>query len=147
MLGAKLTVQQRRITGLFCAQNNIGFYAASKEDKRKWSKKGAQTQIDKKIGIHNPDVFKKNASLGGKASIKSLNNPWSYWASKEGMSQRGRMGSKAVYERRTIMHKPGIKSFKRIKNEEVQSMLLQGYVIGSKTSNQNNKRKKRVISS
>jgi hypothetical protein len=34
-------------------------------------KKGSKTQIENKIGIHNPDNFSKNASLGGK-SIKGM---------------------------------------------------------------------------
>jgi hypothetical protein len=67
--------------------------------------------------------------------------------SPEGHKERAIMGSKAVKEGRTIMHKPGVKSYKRIKNEEVQTMMLQGYVVGSATSLKNSKRKKRIISS
>lgn len=109
MLGAKLTPQQRRITGIFCRDNNIGFHRASEEQKRIWrykglttqkrnyeeqgemnsyyywaytkegrkrlasmgGKSGAKSQMKNKIGIHDPENFKKHAILGGKA-IKGM---------------------------------------------------------------------------
>lgn len=92
MLGAKITPQQRKITGEYCRDNNIGIFGADKKIRRKWSQNGAKTQIENKISIHNPENFQHNASLGGKASIKSPNNPWSYWASPAGRKERARLG-------------------------------------------------------
>lgn len=46
-------------------------------------------------GIFRSDDDRKVwASMGGKASIVSPNNPWSYWASKEGRLERSSMGGK-----------------------------------------------------
>jgi hypothetical protein len=67
MLGCNLTSEQRKTIGFWCKDNNIGIFDPTKNFKSEWSKRGVKTQIDKKIGIHNPDNFKKNASFGGKA--------------------------------------------------------------------------------
>lgn len=151
MLGAKLTYSQRSTVGKFCHENKIGFHGASSEQRKQWALVGFNKQKDI-VGSFgwwaSEEGRKKRASLGGTASVNSGNNKeWLYWMSPEGHKQRAIMGAKATKEGRTIMHKPGIKSFKRVKNEEVQAMMLQGYVIGSATSLRNNKRKKKIISS
>lgn len=140
MLGAELTVDQRRTVGLYCAQNKIGFHKASKEEKQQWILNGVKTQISNEIGIHNPCNFKKHASLGGKASIKSENNPWSYWASEEGRKHRAKLGAAAI-KGRCVMYKPGDTTFKRIKKEEVDKYIKLGYVFGSPIPAHNKKKK------
>lgn len=103
MLGAELTVQQRRIVGEYCRDNAIGIFSTEfKSNKQLQSNRcknsaktqkqlkvgtfsetgrrllasaggkiGGTTQKANKQGIHNPDNFKKNASLGGK-SLKGM---------------------------------------------------------------------------
>ncbi len=139
MLGAKLSVKQRQAIGLYCAKNNIGFHGASKDLKKQWALVGVITQIENKIGIHNPDNFKIHASVAGKASIKSPNNPWSYWASEEGRSHRAKLGAAAIKGRK-VMYKPGDTTFKRVKNEEVNKYLELGYVFGSPIPPHNKKK-------
>lgn len=101
MLGANLTPEKRKIIGVWCRDNKIGFHSSREEDKKIWrergletqknnnskdsfyywstkegrkeraslgGKKGSNSQIKNKIGIHNPENFKKNAILGGKAT-------------------------------------------------------------------------------
>lgn len=133
MLGAKLSRKQRQIIGRWCYENKIGMFSASSQQKNEWSKKGVTNQIVNGIGIHNPDNFSYHASLGGKAAIKSPNNPWSYWASPEGRSERARMGGKALNGYKCV-HKPGDKTFKRIKPENVEEYLSKGYILGSPLS-------------
>jgi len=54
---------------------NTFYYWSSEEGRKKRASMGgevgSQTQISNKIGIHNPENFKKNAILGGKA-IKGM---------------------------------------------------------------------------
>ena len=96
MLGANLTVSQRKVTGEFCRDNNIGFHGATKEEKYHWRKLGIKSQFENKIGIHDPTMKSEYASLGGKASYDSGNNEkFLYWASNEGRSKRASKGGKA----------------------------------------------------
>lgn len=130
MLGAKLSSKQRSIIGKFCAENEIGFHDKKYDDVRKeWVIKGVNTQIENKIGIHNPKNFKKYASLGGKASIKSKNNPWSYWASPEGRSKRASLGGKAL---KGLICVTNGKHRTRIKPESLKEYIDKGYVRGFK---------------
>lgn len=81
MLGARLTTLQRRITGIYCRDNEIGFHKASNEQKEIWRKRGLETQ-KKNYEIHNdknnfyywahsPEARKDLVSMGGKAGAKS----------------------------------------------------------------------------
>lgn len=140
MLGANLTTKQRKDVGEWCRDNKIGIHGLSVNDKSEWCKRGAHTQMIKEIGIHNPDNFKKHASLGGKASIKSTNNPWSYWASKAGRTQRASLGGKS-HKNKIVMYRPGEKTFERILPENVQSKILNGYVFGSPITPHNKDKK------
>lgn len=92
MLGVRLTIHQRSIVGRWCFENDIGIYGASEEERAKWRSKGAKTQKKNKIGIHNPENWPQQKSYAGKISIRSPNNPWSYWATAEGRSKRATMG-------------------------------------------------------
>ena len=130
MLGAKLTHTQRSIIGKWCYENEIGCFNKKWEScKGKWRKMGIQTQIENKIGIHNPDNFIKHSSLGGKASIVSPNNPWSYWASKDGQSKRAQLGGKS-HTGKVWINKDGITT--RCPFSEIQHKFDEGWKYGMK---------------
>lgn len=130
MLGAKLTTHQRRIVGIWCKNKGIGFHGATKEQRAQWSKRGAQTQIESKIGIHDPKNTTKYSSIGGKAAMQSPNSAWKFWTTAEGRSIRGKLGAKAIRGRK-VMFKPGDSTFCRVKPEKVKEFLEKGYVFGS----------------
>lgn len=132
MLGAKLTPKQRQITGKWCFENKIGCFSDkfSPEQKREWRLKGIHTQILNKVGIFDPNVLSYHASLGGKASIISPNNPWSYWASPEGRRERASMGAKA-HTGKKAMYKSGDTTFIRVSPENIQQKIDAGYILGS----------------
>lgn len=62
--------------------------------------------------------------------MKSPNSKWKYWTTKEGRSQRGKMGAESLRGRKQ-MYIPGDKTFKRVKPENIQQHLNLGYVFGS----------------
>jgi hypothetical protein len=133
MLGANLTYEQRRIVGLWCKENKIGFH--NPEVRKEAQQKGLESQKQK----NTEDTFyywstkegrKNRASLGGKASIVSPNNPWSYWASEEGQKKRASLGGQS-HKGKRCMYKPGDKTFKRVRPEDIQSYLNEGYIFGS----------------
>lgn len=133
MLGAKLTVEQRRITGIFCRDNKIGFFGADEETRRQWGKKSFESQ--KLSGDTNSFYWwsteegrKKRASLGGKTSMKNGNNKeFAYWMSPEGQLERAKMGGKAMIGMKCI-HKDGIRS--KVKPTELQQYLDDGWKLG-----------------
>ena len=130
MLGAKLTHKQRSIVGKWCYENNIGCFNEKWDHCRdEWSKIGVKTQIENQIGIHNPDNFIKHASLGGKASIVSPNNPWSYWASKDGQSKRAQLGGKS-HTGKVWINKNGVTS--RCLFDEIKQKFNEGWTYGMK---------------
>lgn len=136
MLGAKLTTFQRKTIGEFCRDNKIGIHSATSEQKREWSKLGIESQ--KQSG--RTDTFywwstkegrKERARLGGTASVKSGNNhEFAYWASNEGRRERASMGGKS-HTGKKCMYKPGDKSFKRVRPEDFDTFLANGYIFGS----------------
>lgn len=135
MLGANLTRAQRKIVGEFCRDNGIGMFNERYDLVRNdWRKKGARAQMENQIGIHDPANFKKHASLGGKASIVSDKNPWKYWASAEGRSERASLGGKS-HKGKKCMYRPGDKTFKRVSSEDWDTYLELGYIFGSPIKN------------
>ena len=134
MLGAKLSVTKRREIGIFCKENNIGIWGVSQDRRNEWALRGYEAQKDIPNSFYYwsaEDGRKKRASLGGKASIASGNNTkFEYWFSKEGIRERASMGGK-VHIGKRCMYKPGDTSFKRVKPEDIQSYLNDGYVFGS----------------
>lgn len=142
MLGARLTSYQRKLTGKWCKENEIGFW--NKKwigERRNWRIKGADKQIKSGIGIHDPSNFAKHASIGGKASVLSGNNKaWMYWMSPEGMKQRASLGGKSHKGKRT-MFRPGDKTFIRVKPEQWDEFLKIGYIFGSPLPGPNTKKK------
>lgn len=148
MLGAELSVNHRRLIGIWCKENEIGFWNQKHEEKRReWRTSGAISQIEKKIGIYDPVNFEKHASLGGKASVASGNNKeWMYWMSPEGQRERASMGGKA-HKGKKAMYKPGDSTFKRVESKDWDSYLQQGYIFGSPyTGERANRKKAKLIS-
>lgn len=145
MLGAELTIEQRRAIGKYCHENKIGFFNSKYSHKRaEWSRKAIITQKENQLGIHDPANYKKHASLGGKASIKSKNNPWSYWASPEGRKERASMGAKS-HKGKKCMYRPGDKTFKRVSPKDIDEYLSKGYIFGSPYSPRKGYRKIRPV--
>lgn len=132
MLGGNITALQRKKMGEYCRDNKIGFFSDdfTNEEKIVWRRLGAESQIKQRIGIHNPDNYSKYASIGGTASIQSTNNPWNYWASKEGRKHRASLGGKSHTGKKT-MFKFGDVTFIRVLPENQQEYLDKGYVFGS----------------
>jgi hypothetical protein len=130
MLGGKLSREYRKKIGKFCFDNKIGMHGVDTETKKLWKLKGIKTQMETKVGIFNPKNTKMYASIGGKASIKSKNNPWHFWTTKEGRLIRGSMGGKA-HKGKKCMHIPGSNTFIRAKIEDVEKYKKEGYVLGS----------------
>lgn len=138
MLGGKLTPQMRSNIGKFCAENKIGFHSDkySKEQRLEWTLRGLDTQ--KKSGSKQTFYYwsteegrKERASLGGKACMQSGNNTkWLYWSSPEGRSERARMGA-LTHKGKRCMYKPEDTTFKRIKPEDIDKFLKEGYIFGS----------------
>lgn len=137
MLGAKLTPNQRRMTGKFCHEHKIGFFNEKYKSKRaKWARKGVETQQKEKVGIYNKNARKKYASLGGKAGSKSQmksgsaifnKSKRSEWAKLGGLSLKGMMCVSRGNERT------------RIRPDELQKFISNGYVLGwgKRTPNSN----------
>jgi hypothetical protein len=136
MLGANLSCHYRHLIGKWYFDNKIGMFSDNIEEKTKWEwrRKGIEKQIEMKVGIHNPDNFSKYASIGGKASIKSPNNPWYYWASLEGRKKRASLGGKTHIGKKA-MYKPGDTSFIRVHKEDILEYQNKGYILGSPIQN------------
>lgn len=134
MLGANLTVAQRRTIGKFCKDNGIGIWSVSQEQRNEWAMRGYNAQQGVSNSFHYWSTLegrRERASLGGKASISSGNNPkFEYWFSKEGIHERASMGGKS-HKGKRCMYKPGDTSFKRVKPEDIEQYLSDGYVFGS----------------
>jgi len=129
MLSAKLSSKQRQITGKWCFENKIGYFSDkfSPEQKQEWRLKGIHTQMLNQVGIFDPKLLSYHASLGGKASIISPNNPWSYWATKEGQIERAIMGGKSLIGMKCITNG---KHRTRIRPEFLEEYLSKGYRLG-----------------
>lgn len=150
MLGANLTSEQRRVTGIFCRDNKIGFFGASPEERKEWRKKGIKSQKNSKSKKSfwwwsTSEGRKKRASMGGKAAQKSK-NAWNLSKASEKDKKRiAKIGAKALHsQNRKVMHKPGDKSFIRVLPEEIQNKLNEGYIFGSPipSPNKGNKNKR-----
>lgn len=80
-----------------CSYHMIGynFTEAHKISCSEGGKIGGKKVKDNNLGIFRSEEDRKVwASMGGKASIISPSNPWSYWASEEGRTIRASMGGK-----------------------------------------------------
>lgn len=128
MLGANLTYIQRQIVGKWCHDNNIGFFNKKwSNEKNNWIRKGIKTQINKKIGIHNPDNFKKYSSLGGKAGSKSQIEKGIAIFNKEKRSEYASLGGKSLSGMICVTNG---KHRTRIRPEKLDEYLSKGYIKG-----------------
>lgn len=79
VLGAQLTTKQRKITGKWCYENNIGFHKYhGTEFHKQYSKKGLETQKEQ---------YEKN---GNKQNFY-------YWSTEEGRTERSSLGGKVSW--------------------------------------------------
>lgn len=155
MLGAKLSSNKRKIIGIWCRDNNIGFHGLSIEKRKEFALKGLETQkitnsTNSFYFWSTPEGRKKRSSMGGKASFLSGNNTdFLFWCSEKGLKQRASMGGKS-HKNKKCMYKPGDTTFIRVKPENINEKLEQGYIFGSPIkTNQNriylpSKRRKKV---
>jgi hypothetical protein len=127
MLGANLTHTQRKIVGDWCRDNHIGFHGANEEDKLEWRKRGIATQIENEIGIHNPNNFKKYASIGGKAGAKvQLENGLTIF-NPEKRQEYASLGGKSL---KGMLCVTNGSHRTRIKPEKLDEYLANGYQLG-----------------
>ena len=127
MLGANLTSAQRKIVGEWCRDNRIGFHGAPDDKKAQWRRKGALSQVAKKIGIHNPENFKRNASLGGKAGSRSQIEHGIAIFDKEKRSEYASLGGKSL---KGMLCVTNGSHRTRIKPEKLDEYLANGYQLG-----------------
>jgi hypothetical protein len=135
MLGAKLTPHQRRMTGKFCFENNIGMFSDEYKNKRsEWGRKGAMSQIKNGKCIHTKDLNQRAqwAALGGKAGARSQmkNGIGMHTKDLKQRSEWASLGGKA-HTGKKCMYKPGDKTFKRVKPKDIDKHLDEGYIFGS----------------
>lgn len=132
MLGAELTPSQRQIVGIFCRDNKLGFHGASKTQRKQWSYKSYQKNIENNTEFAywaSQEGRKKRASLGGKASLASGNNTkFTYWASDEGRKKRASLGGQSHVGKKWI-HKDGKRT--RVPAVELSTYLQDGWSLGS----------------
>jgi hypothetical protein len=134
MLGANLTYQQRREIGIWCRDNNIGWHNPSVRKMAQMCGLATQKQKNSKNTFYywtTEEGRKKRASMGGHASILSnKNTSFKYWMSDEGRKKRASMGGQSHMGKK-CMYKKGDKTFKRVKPEDIQTFLDEGYIFGS----------------
>lgn len=136
MLGAKLTYQQRRVVGLFCKENKIGFWNASNDQQRQWKMNGVKNQIQNGIGIFNKDSRVKYASLGGSVGGRRQAELGIGGHSPEVLAKCRSAGGKSHTGKKWI-HKDQNKT--RVHPDDLDHYLSLGWKLGSgKTKNINN---------
>ncbi len=134
MLGAKLTLKQRRIVGLWCKKNKIGFHGATKEDRQLWRQKGLNTQ--KNSNTKNSFYYwstvegrRDRASMGGKIGGKKQHEQGLGFHNPEIRKIATSLGGKSHIGKKW-MHKPGENKNFRVLTENTHDMLNRGYVFG-----------------
>jgi len=135
MLGANLSPQHRKIIGEFCRDNKIGFFSTPVEERKEWRIRGIETQKQEYLsdGVKNfyywstKEGRNERASLGGK---QRASKEFNYWCSPEGILKRASLGAKS-HKGKKAMYKPGDRTFMRVKPEDFDSYLNNGYIFGS----------------
>lgn len=135
MLGAKLTVEQRKVVGYFCRDNKIGFFSASEEDRKSWRLNGLESQ--KNSGDTNSFYYwtteegrKKRASLGGKIGSRvQIENKIGFF-DPEIQRKAAVLGAKSHKDKR-CMYRPGDSTFIRVIPSDIEKRLSEGYIFGS----------------
>lgn len=135
MLGANLTIQQRKTVGFFCRDNRLGFHSASKEDRKKWRAKGLETQKNSEdtntfYYWSTEEGRKKRASMGGKVGSKRQIEQKIGIFDPTIQAKAAVLGAKAHAGKKT-MYRPGDTTFIRVKSDDFESKLSEGYIFGS----------------
>lgn len=135
MLGAKLSVQYRKMIGIYCRDNKIGFHGATKQQRIEWCEKGLQTQkeSEKKNTFYwwsTEEGRKKRASMGGKIGGKKQKELKLGWHQEHIQRKAASLGGKA-HKGKKCMHRPGDETYKRVRPENFQEYLELGYIFGS----------------
>ena len=132
MLGAELSVEQRRAVGIFCRNNKLGFHGCSADDRAEWRTRGLRTQ--KKSGDTNSWYFwsteegrKKRASMGGKIGGKKQAELGLGFHNPEVRKKACSLGGKS-HVGKVWVNKQG--SNKRVSKENLQSFLDEGWTRG-----------------
>lgn len=143
MLGVNLSLEQRTIVGKWCYENQIGIHSPSvtKETRYEWSYRGylKQKEIYQHTGDKNnfyywstPEGQKERASRGGRkgAAVQMEKKLGIFGLTPE---ERKRYGALGVHKKgtRKAVHKPGSGKFKRVKIEELDDYLNNGWVLGT----------------
>lgn len=137
MLGAELTVEQRKVVGIYCRDNKIGFHRATKEQRKEWQLKGIESQ---KLSSDTNSWYwwsteegqKKRASMGGSVGSASQikNKQGIHTSDLEKRNEWASLGGKS-HKGKRCMYIPGETTFKRVKPEDIESFLNKGYIFGS----------------
>lgn len=114
MLGAKLSVEKRRIVGLWCVENKIGVHGYTREQTLKNLAKGWETQ-----------------------KRENKPNSFYYWSTKEGHRERASIGGKRAIE--VLREKYGADNFSRQTEEEHRRIASLGAQASGKFSVYNTK--------
>jgi hypothetical protein len=139
MLGAKLTLDQRRIVGEWCRDNKIGIHGATIEKRKEWQQKGLQSQIGNKDSWwywSTEEGRKERASRGGKVGGKKQSELKLGFHQPHIQRKAASLGGKS-HKGKKCMYKPGDTTFKRIRPEDIPSYLSEGYVFGSPIPSKN----------
>jgi hypothetical protein len=134
MLGAELTSNQRKIMGIWCRDNNIGFFGASLEKRNEWRRKGAVSQLQNEIGIFDPKYTKEYAAIGGRAGSRSQIEKGIAIFDPEKRKDWASLGAKS-HKGKRCMYKPGDQSFIRVVSSDIENKLSEGYIFGSPHKN------------
>jgi len=135
MLGANLTVAQRKSVGIFCRDNGIGFHSDkyTKEIREEWRAMGTDTQ--KQSGDTNSfywwsteDGRQKRASMGGSVGGKSSYEQKTGIHNPEHKSEWGRLGGLA-HTGKSWMNKEGKRA--RVFSSEIEKYLADGWKHGA----------------
>jgi len=141
MLGARLTSEQRRVIGKWCRDNKIGIYGASEEQRLEWQRKGIKSQKAKQDKNSfwwwsTEEGRRQRASLGGKVGGKKQAELKLGFHQPHIQRKAASLGGQS-HKGKKCMYKLGDKSFKRVKPEDIQSYLNEGYIFGSPISPKN----------
>jgi hypothetical protein len=132
MLGANLSVEYRRTIGLYCRDNKIGIYCASKEQRQEWQLSGIKSQ--KESGSTDSFYYwsttegrKKRASMGGKVGAASQINNKTGIHDPANFKKNATIGGKAI--KGMICVTNGTHRT-RIRPEKLEDYLARGYQRG-----------------
>ena len=135
MLGAELTVTQRKVVGEFCRDNGIGFHSDkyTKDIRLEWTNRGRESQ--KQSGDTNTFYWwsteagrKKRSSMGGTIGGKITYEQKIGFHNPEKKSEWSSLGGKAHIGKKW-MNKDGKRT--RAFPHEIDKLLFEGWMLGT----------------